>query len=395
MADLRRNCGVILLAAVLLACPTTTWAQETKSGVSDAATPPPTLEPIRKPGSPAPFVAFSVAPAPTAPAPATHAAPHFAPAAVPVPASPKPHRQNAARAFWHRLTHPRQQISWTFVAHQFAPKHHAAPQATVVPAPKPVVVTAPVAPAPAKATAPASAPVVVETTPAPPPAPKPVSAPMPAPVAPPDALEALTRDGSEHKSADAGAGMSPVEQALRTAGALVVALVAIVVAVNILRKYRSWMDKVGTKHPAKVTPQATEAKPIAFSLGSFIGTRESQSGSEQAVEHNLGTGALEVLNSQELPGSGTVVYLVRAADRMMLLGASNQGGVRMLAEWDIDETRTAAERDAAFDSYLEAQGVIKPQPAAVEAEVSAVRSLLHQASDRLTHKIGHGSGAFE
>jgi len=72
---------------------------------------------------------------------------------------------------------------------------------------------------------------------------------------------------------------------------------------------------------------------------------------------------------------------------MMLLGASAQGGVRTLSEWDIEETRSVAEQNAVFDDYLRSQGAFPGESPGVDDEVGAMRDRLRAATGRLARQV--------
>ncbi|MDR3707094.1 MAG: hypothetical protein P4L33_02250 [Capsulimonadaceae bacterium] len=396
MVDRRRLLVAALLASMLLAGPPSGSAQEDnqsgKSTISEAATPPPTLEPLRKPGSPAPFVAFSVPTKQTSSQPAAPVTTASTAASKPVQVHAA-HSQNTPtlRSLWRRITQPR---------------HHAVkPVASVAAAPSPVHERpAPVAAAPSpvheRPEPVAAAPSPVHERPAPvAAAPSPIherSAPVAAPPAPApaDTLDAMTRDGSHPASTAEAGGLNPITQAIKTAGALAIGLIVVVLVVNLLRRYRGFIEGFRKAQASSPLPKTPSKGRSAKSIANFLGGHD-ETAAGALVANALGAGTLEVLNSQSLPGSGSVVYLVKAADRMMLLGASHQGGVRTLAEWDIEETQSAIDKDAAFDAYLEAQGVIKAPTPSAEAEVRAVRSRLHEATGRLAHRGGHDSGELE
>jgi hypothetical protein len=71
---------------------------------------------------------------------------------------------------------------------------------------------------------------------------------------------------------------------------------------------------------------------------------------------------------------------------MMLLGASAQGGVRTLAEWDVEDQRPAAEVNASFDAFLQSQENANPNSNITEAEFSFVRLRLHEVASRIAKR---------
>jgi flagellar biogenesis protein FliO len=222
-------------------------------------------------------------------------------------------------------------------------------------------------------------------------------------------LDDLTRDGADKPIAQEPGEASPMTSIARMIGSLIVVLVLVVftmvmlkrnphVAKALLRKYAPTAplaDAAYAESPSVVSeapqthrPQATTA-PGSFadllSVKPFV-AKPSSKPSMDAFKI-LGHGGLEVIGTQSLADSGTVIYLVKAGDRMMLLGASPQGGVRTLSEWDSEETRTPEEQKESFDSYLRQQGVVVEKSDAADIELSAVRARLKSATRNLSAHV--------
>jgi hypothetical protein len=102
-------------------------------------------------------------------------------------------------------------------------------------------------------------------------------------------------------------------------------------------------------------------------------------------QSGIGDGGLKIVGMQPLPGSGTIIYLVQIEDHLVLLGASQAGGVRTLAEWEQDNQPAAEKEKAAFDSFLRQQGIAAVSPRAEEEEhtFASIRARLNSTADRL------------
>jgi hypothetical protein len=71
---------------------------------------------------------------------------------------------------------------------------------------------------------------------------------------------------------------------------------------------------------------------------------------------------LEVLGSQELPGTAHTLYKIKVGDRILLLGGSMSGALTALTEWDIEITPETEQR---FETVLNQMTMsVTPTPAA-------------------------------
>jgi flagellar biogenesis protein FliO len=261
-----------------------------------------------------------------------------------------------------------------------APVHKAV--ATAKPSPAPVhkaVATAKPSPAPVHK-------AVAVSKPAPAPVHKAVAASKPAPAA---SVESLTKDGSQSAAPviQQTQNFNPLVQIGRMFASLLVVLGLIVVAVKFLKKNQAFVERFrGVGKQPKTAENALETLPAsAIPINMLMKQSNGSLPANIQIPPGLVSG-LDIVSTQTLAGSGSVIYLVKAADRMMLLGASAQGGVRTLAEWDVEDQRPAAEVNASFDAFLQSQENANPNSNITEAEFSFVRLRLHEVASRIAKR---------
>ena len=215
----------------------------------------------------------------------------------------------------------------------------------------------------------------------------------PAPAAAPTPEE-MTRDYATPAASVADAGtLNPTTQIGRMLGALVIVVVLVAAFLSALKRLRlkagslsqgpaAASNRTGFGLFDAVMQSANPAAAMKNVLNDGVGAM--QAGSRGVAPAQLPSGGLEVVGRQELPGSGAAVYLVRVGERMMLLGASPQGGVRSLAEWDEVETRNEDEKNTAFKDYLVREGMIPGQPFLDLDAADAITGKLARTSERLS-----------
>jgi flagellar biogenesis protein FliO len=194
----------------------------------------------------------------------------------------------------------------------------------------------------------------------------------------------MTRDGSVATPAAEPATLNPLAQIARMVGALLIVLLLVYIAVLMLKKYRGAALAAQGEPSAGPPPGRPQA---ARSIADLLAAPSVSPSPQRTTQSTLA--GLDVVSMKELPGSGAMVYLIKAANRLILVGATTHGGVRTLSEWDIEETRTVEEQNASFDAYLRAQGVLPETPPEM-SDIAAVRSRLHEAAARLSRKIETG-----
>jgi hypothetical protein len=190
----------------------------------------------------------------------------------------------------------------------------------------------------------------------------------------------MTRDAAATTVSPDGITMNPAAQIARMFAALLIVLALIYGAVLLLKKYRTQIEAV--RGAPLSPPQSAATAPRSFADMLAPGRSDTLQGATSSI-----LAGLEIVGTQVLAGSGTVIYLVKAANRMILIGASPNGGARSLAEWDIEETQTVDEQTASFDQYLRSQGVVPDLDPVVSEDMAAVKSRLHEAATRLARKI--------
>lgn len=213
--------------------------------------------------------------------------------------------------------------------------------------------------------------------------------------------ENMTRDannGSQVVGADApiagGDRVDIMGQIGRMVGALLVVLLIIVFLFYVLRRYKLVpLAEAGAALPAAPPAPSSAGKGLVASimpaLSSFAQSRgqriSPQAPSQEIGADLIGNGGLQIVGAQPLPGSGTIIYLVRIEDHMVLLGASYAGGVRLLAEWEKDEPAEEKESKQSFESLLREQAVAPEAARADEEEhtFATIRARLNSTADRL------------
>jgi flagellar biogenesis protein FliO len=216
-------------------------------------------------------------------------------------------------------------------------------------------------------------------------APKPVAIAVKHPVAAPKPVEnidSMTKDGilptSSHPQE--GQGFSPVGQIGRMFGSLIVVLGLIYGFVLLLKKNPALLERFKSARNAK-----NQSFPHIPAGAIPINLPMKKNAPDLQLPAGLMAG-LDIVSTQSLKGSGTVIYLVRAADRMMLLGASPQGGVRTLAEWDIEENRPVTELSDSFDAFLKSDDPAPTDAPISEAEFSIARLRLRELASRISRR---------
>ena len=103
-------------------------------------------------------------------------------------------------------------------------------------------------------------------------------------------------------------------------------------------------------------------------------------------------GNLEVVGAQHLDGSGNMLFLVRAGERMMLLNSNPNTGVRPVSEWDADIDEETDEPPAAFSSYMSSAngGGLRLSRSVDDEAAESVRTRLAQTATRLA-RIANGA----
>lgn len=192
----------------------------------------------------------------------------------------------------------------------------------------------------------------------------------------------------------------PGGDGVRTCLALLAVLVVIFYVVKFLKK-----RGIGVGAPGEAGVEAPRtAAPFGFgpvkpSKEPIIGmARTTSVPPSDAVSTSLAKiqmgGDLNVVGAQQLAGSGDVIFLVRAGDRMMLLSSNPNAGVKMVSEWDADvvpEPQLPVDDapPSAFGAYLkEANG--RAAARGIDDETAdAIRERLNQASGRISRVTAH------
>ena len=87
----------------------------------------------------------------------------------------------------------------------------------------------------------------------------------------------------------------------------------------------------------------------------------------QTINHSIE--GLEVLGSQELPGTAHTLYKIRIGERILLLGGSLSGSLTALTEWDVE---TKPETDQRFESVLNQMTMSVTPPIAIAAAAAPI-----------------------
>lgn len=211
--------------------------------------------------------------------------------------------------------------------------------------------------------------------------------------------ENMTRDannGTQSIASDSpiagGDHVDIMGQVGRMVGALVFVLLLISGVVFLLRRYKlvpvaETGAAMATAQPIK--PNASKGLAAAFlpvfsNLAGAKGQLPKTTAAQDLSDALIGNGGLQIVGAQPLPGSGTIIYLVRIEDHMVLLGASYAGGVRLLAEWEKDDTSQTEEEKVAFDSFLRKQGIaVEPEREEEEHTFATIRARLNSTAERL------------
>lgn len=210
----------------------------------------------------------------------------------------------------------------------------------------------------------------------------------------------LTRDannGTQIVTADspiAGGDRNDfAEQAAKMAGAVVFVVLVIVGIVFLLRKYNlvpvsETSASLAAAQPAKAgAPKGLAAafQPVFGNLSPAKSQPpKANTAAQDLSDAMIGNGGMQIVGAQPLPGSGTILYLVRIEDHMVLLGASYAGGVRLLAEWEKDDRPESEQEKTAFDSFLRQQGIAaEPEREEEEHTFATIRARLNSTAERL------------
>jgi flagellar biogenesis protein FliO len=211
----------------------------------------------------------------------------------------------------------------------------------------------------------------------------------------------LTRDannGTLSSSADspiAGGDRNDLpEEAARMAGFTAIVILVIVGGAFLLRKYNLVpVSETGASLASAKSAKTNATKGFAAAFLPSIGNMSASKGqppkttspAQDLSDAMIGNGGLQIVGGQPLPGSGTIVYLVRIEDHLVLLGASYAGGVRLLAEWEKNDQPETEQEKARFDSFLREQG-IAAEPVRDEKEehtFATIRARLNSTAERL------------
>lgn len=189
-------------------------------------------------------------------------------------------------------------------------------------------------------------------------------------------LDSLTRDGSttQTSATDLGAHDLSIGGAIaRAVAALALVLALAYGALKALRRRgigvaTDQVSNADAAHPSGFGLRMQSGNPAA--LDQFQKAIELAQ-AKQGIDQHEDTGVqkiaksiedLQILGSQELPGTAHTLYKVKIGDRVLLLGGSLSGALTSLTEWDIE---TKPETEQAFETVLNQMTMsVTPPPAA-------------------------------
>lgn len=216
----------------------------------------------------------------------------------------------------------------------------------------------------------------------------------------PVSVDSMTRDGSQaavqaraaSDSADT-ASMDVTASIFRMVLSLLLVLAIIGGAIFTLRK-----RGFGVGNPAPTASQAEVKPQVQFGVNPWAAMLAQQvAASKQAVPlvPQVSSVAispisdLDIVGSRPLPGTSVTLYKIRSGDRLLLIGASQNGSVTLLSEWDLE---MKPETERRFDEILDRESVLV---GAVAPESDALRDLstrLGQTAQRLSLIGNRASG---
>jgi hypothetical protein len=190
----------------------------------------------------------------------------------------------------------------------------------------------------------------------------------------------LTRDAGSG-SYSAAEARYPWGDLIRWVLASTIVIIGIVFLLRFLKKRGIGVDN----------SQKDVESPSGRSHGSVLASIPLSKGSSSGIGDKLSAslanvkmgGDLEVVGAQPLNGSGNVLFLVRAGDRMLLLNSNPNTGVKPVSEWDADDDLSNDEPPTAFGEYLKQSNGLRLTRAVDDEASDAVRTRLTQAANRL------------